>query len=70
MTDELDEPVLPDDYIVWGDYLYVADGKLYRCDWHGISVRQLKVREKFKEVCRCDITGRKARLPPQSGNIE
>src|SRR5690348_16784464 len=52
MTDFPNEEVLPDDYPIYGDYLYVADGKLYRSDWHGISVRSLKAREGFKEVRR------------------
>lgn len=56
---ELNEPVLADDYPVYGDYLYVVDGKVYRSDWHGITVRQLKAREGFTEVRRCDIYGRK-----------
>lgn len=57
---KLDEPELPDDYPVYGDYLYVTVGKVYRSDWHGITVRQLKGREGFKSVCRCDIAGRQA----------
>jgi hypothetical protein len=57
---ELDEPILEDDYPIYGDYLYVTDGKLYRSDWHGITVRELKGREGFKEVRRCDIYGRQA----------
>lgn len=59
-TVELNEPILPDDYPIYGDYLYVADGKVYRSDWHDITVRQLKVREKFSEVRRCDFAGRAA----------
>lgn len=54
------EGVLPDDYPVYGDYMYVADGKLYRSDWHGITVRELKGREGFNEVRRCNITARRA----------
>jgi hypothetical protein len=57
----IEENVLPDDYPVYGDYLYVADGKVYRSDWHGITVRQLKIREGFKEVRNCDIMGRQNR---------
>jgi hypothetical protein len=60
---DLNEPVLPDDYPVYGDYLYVVDGKLYRSDWHDITVRQLKAREGFKEIRRCDIYGRKRSAP-------
>lgn len=54
-----DETVLPDDYPIYGDYLYVADGKLYRSDWHGITVRDLKRREGFEEVRRCNIEARR-----------
>lgn len=56
---ELNEPILPDDYPIYGDYLYVVDGKVYKSDWHGITVRQLKAKETFKEVRRCDIVGRR-----------
>jgi hypothetical protein len=48
------ERVLPDDYPIYGDYFYLADGKVYRSDWHGIAVAELKKREKFKEVRSCD----------------
>jgi len=56
------ETELPDDYPIYGDYLYVTDGKLYRSDYHGITVRQLKARECFKVVCRCNIAARRAAL--------
>ena len=56
------EPVLPDDYPVFGDYLYVADGKPYRSDWHGITVRELKRHEGFSEVRRCNIEARRRAL--------
>jgi hypothetical protein len=49
-----DETVLPDDYPIYGDYMYLADGKVYRSDWHGVTVRELKLREKFSEVRRCN----------------
>ncbi len=62
MDNQLYEPILADDYPIYGDYLYVTDGKLYRSDWHGITVRQLKGREGFAEVRRCDIEGRRALL--------
>lgn len=52
------ETVLPDDYPIYGDYLYVTDGKLYRSDWHGITVRDLKRHEGFQEVRRCNILAR------------
>lgn len=51
---ELNERILPDDYPIYGDYFYLADGKVYRSDWHGITVRELKAREGFKEVRNCD----------------
>lgn len=56
---ELNEPILPDDYPIYGDYLYVADGKVYRSDWHGITAQQLKQREGFRELRRCDMSGRR-----------
>lgn len=56
------EGILADDYPVYGNYLYVADGKVYMSDWHGITVRELKQRENFKEVRRCNILARKADL--------
>jgi hypothetical protein len=49
-----DENVLPDDYPVYGDYFYLADGKVYRSDWHDVTVRYLKAKEGFKEVRRCN----------------
>lgn len=62
-----DEDILPDDYPVYGDYLYVADGKLYRSDWHGCTVRQLKNYEKFSEVRRCNILARQEALTKERG---
>jgi hypothetical protein len=66
MWEELNEPILPDDYKIYGDYLYVVDGKIYRSDWHDITVRQLKFRLRQEtgvlpqEIRRCDIVGRRA----------
>src|SRR5687768_7521016 len=37
----LNEPILEDDYPVYGDYLYVADGRVVRSDIFG-NVRRLK----------------------------
>lgn len=48
------EKILPDDYPVYGDYLYLADGKVYRSNFHNVTVRELKTREGFKEVRNCD----------------
>lgn len=56
----LDEPILPDDYPVYGNYLYVADGKPVMSDWHDITVREFKHHIGAKEIRRCDIYGRKA----------
>ena len=52
------ERVLPDDYPVYGDYLYVADGKVIASDWHGITVRQLKRHLDAKEIKNCDMRAR------------
>lgn len=60
MRRELNEPILPDDYPVYGDYLYVADGKVIRSDWHGVTVARLKHELGAKEIRRCDINGRTA----------
>jgi hypothetical protein len=70
MTEFQDEHVLDDNYPIYGDYLYVADGKVYVSNWHGITVRQLKDREKFKEVRRCNISARRSareHTPQESG---
>lgn len=64
-TTKLKEDILPDDYPIYGNYFYIADGKLYRSDWHDITVRQLKAYEGFNEVCRCDIYGRQAQMEAQ-----
>jgi hypothetical protein len=62
MSDFPNEDLLPDDYPVYGDYLYVADGKVYRSNWHGVTVAELRRREGFREVRRCNIYARKAAL--------
>lgn len=56
------EDILPDDYPVYGNYLYVADGKVIMSDWHGITVARLKAHEGFKEVRRCNVYARKAAM--------
>lgn len=63
------EHLLEDDYPVYGDYLYVADGKVYRSDWHGVTVAELKRREGFREVRRCNIAARKAALAISSKEL-
>jgi len=59
MSDFPNENVLPDDYPIYGDYLYVADGQVYRSDYHGVTVADLKRREGFTEVRRCNIFARR-----------
>jgi hypothetical protein len=54
---ELKERVLPDDYPVYYDYLYVADGKVVRSDIQG-TIRHLKRDLNAKEIKSCDIVGR------------
>jgi len=56
------EEILPDDYPVYGNYLYVVDGKLYRSDWHDITVRRLKQHLKATEVRRCNMVARQKQL--------
>ncbi len=58
MPDDLNESVLPDDYPVFGDYLYVADSKVIRSDWHDVTVGFLKRQLGVTEIRRCDIVGR------------
>lgn len=48
------ERILEDDYPIYGDYFYLADGKVYRSNWHDITVAELKRREGFAEIRRCD----------------
>lgn len=59
MSTQLNEPELPDDYPIYGDYWYVADGKPIRSDWHGITAKRLKAELGVKVLCRCDILGRR-----------
>jgi hypothetical protein len=61
------EEILPDDYPVYGNYLYVADGKVIMSDWHGVTVGYMKRKEGFKEVRRCNICARKAALTTREG---
>ena len=59
---KLDEPILPDDYQIYGNYLYVVDDKVIVSDWHNITARELRLRMGAKEVRRCDIVGREEML--------
>lgn len=57
---QLDEPPLDDDYPVYGDYLYIVDGRVFRSHMFG-TVRDLKRDLRAQEVRRCDIVGRQAK---------
>lgn len=54
MTQFMDERILPDDYPIYAGYYYLADGKVYRANWHDVTVAELKKREHFKEVRSCN----------------
>lgn len=58
-AEDLDEPILGDDYAIYADYLYVADGKVVRSDWHRTTCARFKACEGYKEVRRCDLEGRR-----------
>jgi hypothetical protein len=61
------ETILPEDYPIYGDYIYICDNNLYRSDWHGITVRQLKNEEGFKEVRRCELVERQEEYRKKKG---
>ena len=62
-TIKLNENILPDDYPVYGNYLYVCDKKVIRSDVFG-TVADLKrdlrnfYKLEAKEITNCDIDGR------------
>jgi hypothetical protein len=58
MSTTLNEPVLADDYPIYADYAYVADGEMIVSDYHCITVREFKFRIGAKEIRRCDLMGR------------
>ena len=68
MEVQLKEDILPNDYPVHGNYLYVCDGKVIRCDLMSGTVADLKrdLRSHYKleakEIRRCDIAGRQEQL--------
>lgn len=62
MAKDLNEPILADDYPVYGGYLYVADGKVVSSPLHESTVGRLKRRLGATEIRRCDIYGRRAAL--------
>lgn len=51
------EKVLDDDYPVYWDYLYVADGKVIVSEFRG-TVRKLKQHTGAKEIRNCNMVGR------------
>lgn len=58
----LNEKILADDYPVFWDYLYVADGKVIRSDIQG-TIADLKYdlrsqNIKCDKITSCDIVGR------------
>ena len=55
----LNENILPDDYPMYGGYLYVVDGKVTASDLHDVTVKEYKARTGAKEVRHCDIVGRR-----------
>jgi hypothetical protein len=62
MTRELNEPILPDDYPIYGSYWYVVDEKVVQSDYHDITVYRYKMLTGAKEIRRCDAVGRGLRL--------
>jgi len=68
---QLNENLLPDDYPIYGDYLYVCDGKVIRCDLISGTIADLKIdlrnhyKLEAKEITSCDITGRQKILKAQ-----
>lgn len=58
VAQQLDEPVLPDDYPIYGDFVYVVDGVVKTSDYHAITAREFKARTGASEVRRCDLAGR------------
>jgi hypothetical protein len=56
------EDELPDDYPIYGDYLYIVDGEPYRSDFHDITARELRLRLKASKVCRCNMAARRTVL--------
>lgn len=61
---DLNEPILPDEYPVYFGFFYVCDGKIIENPLFGdesvsITVRELKARLPCSEVRRCDAVGRR-----------
>ncbi len=74
VEETLDERELPDDYPVYGDYLYVCDGKVIRSDLMGGTIADLKrdLRSHYKleakVITSCDIVGRQKQLKQKNNS--
>lgn len=64
---ECDEPILEDNYIMYGDYWYVVDGSPIRSDLHNVTVKEYKRRMKAKEIRRCDLIWRQEEQKRKGG---
>lgn len=60
-TEELNEPILDDNYPIFAGYWYVLDGMPRQSDISG-DVLRLKIEFNVKEVRRCDAVRRKLPL--------
>jgi hypothetical protein len=66
MGSKFNERELPDDYPVYFDYLYVADGKVVRSDVQG-TIRDLRrdlrsIGRSADVITSCDIAGRRENM--------
>lgn len=72
---KLNEKVLPDDYPVYGNYLYVCDGKVVMCDIMQGTISHLKhdlrthYKLEAKVITSCDIIGRRKILEQQDKEL-
>lgn len=65
---DLKERVLEDDYPIYGDYVYVVDGNLYRSDYHDVTVGWLKRKLEATEIRSCDLIGRQRAAYTRTGS--
>lgn len=61
MPQELNEPVLEDDYPIYNSFCYVADGNVIVAEhpFEDCTAAQFKKYHKITELRRCDMRGRK-----------
>lgn len=64
----LDEPILEDDEILRQGNLYVYNGGMVPLDRGDVSVGQVKRENSGCVIQRCDLVGRRLRLPPEVAN--